>query len=127
MDLTEVPGASLCRHPWEIARARFFGRVLADAGRLAAVPTVLDVGAGDGYLARTLLAASPAGSRVVCLDPNYSDDDLRRFALPPLDGLGFVRQPPTERFDVLLLLDVIEHVEDDLGFLAPLVAENLAP
>jgi predicted RNA methylase len=81
MDLTEVPGTSLCRHPWEIARARFFGRVLADAGRLAAPWTVLDVGAGDGYLARTLLAASPAGSRVVCLDPNYSDDDLRRFAL----------------------------------------------
>jgi SAM-dependent methyltransferase len=126
MDLREVPGATLRRHPWEVARARFFCRVLADAGALAGPRAVLDVGAGDGYLARALMDALPAGGEVVCLDPFYTDDDLGRFAAEPRAGLSFVRAAPARRFDVILLLDVIEHVADDRAFLGDFVA-RLAP
>jgi hypothetical protein len=127
MDLTEVSAGALRRHPWEIARARFFRRVLADAGILAEPRAVLDVGAGDGYLGRGLLEALPTGSEICCLDTHYSDDDLARFSTPPQSGLAFTRTRPARRFDAILLLDVIEHVADDRAFLAPFVAENLAP
>jgi SAM-dependent methyltransferase len=127
MDLTEVPVSAFRRHPWEVARARFFRRLLADAGQLATPRAVLDVGSGDGYLARTLLEAMPAGSSVVCFDANYSDDDLKRFGDPPRPGLGFVRAPPARAFDLILLLDVIEHVPDDAAFLREILARNLAP
>jgi SAM-dependent methyltransferase len=127
MDLTEVPAGTFRRHPWETARARFFRRVLADAGLLAAPRAVLDVGAGDGFVARTLLATLPVGSEVVCYDTNYQDADLRRFASPGQTGLSFVRERPTRRFELILLLDVIEHVADDVGFLLSFVTENLAP
>jgi len=126
MDLKEAQEAPARRHPWEIARARFFTRVLADAGLLDAPRAVLDVGAGDGYLARTLLGVAPDGSTVVCFDANYTDRDLRRFAAPPRPGLEFVREVPARRFDVLLLLDVLEHVEDDVGFLAAVVTRHAA-
>jgi hypothetical protein len=127
MDLNEVPGTSFRRHPWEVARARFFQRVLADAGVLARPRAALDIGSGDGYVARTLLEGAPAGSSVLCLDTNYSDDDLRRFRDPALPGLTFAREPPVGRFDLLMLLDVIEHVPDDQAFLRPLLERNLAP
>jgi SAM-dependent methyltransferase len=127
MDLVEVSGAAHRRHPWEVARARFFKRVLADAGVLAGARRVLDVGAGDGFLARGLLEAMPAGSQVVALDSNYTDDDLRRLGEGAPSGLSFAREMPAERFDVILMLDVIEHVPDDHAFLGEILAGSLAP
>jgi SAM-dependent methyltransferase len=127
MDLVEVPGANFRRHPWEVARARFFLRLLDKAGLRDRRQTVLDVGAGDGYFARQLLAGLPPESRCVCFDSNYTDADLTRFASPDLAQLGFTRQPPSERFDLILLLDVIEHVEDDRSFLSGFVHDQLAP
>jgi len=127
MDLNEVALSAVRRHPWEVARAKFFCRVLRDSGVTAKPRTLLDVGAGDGYLARLALATLPAGSEAVCLDAQYSDDDLRRFAEPPVAGLSFTRDRPERRFDVLLLLDVIEHVPDDAAFLGQFVHDNLAP
>ncbi len=127
MDLHERSGVNHRRHPWEVARARFFRRVLADAGALATPCAVLDVGAGDGYLARALLDTLPPGSEVTCVDPNYTDDELRAFQTPPRAGLSFVRTPPARRFDLTLMLDVIEHVPDDRAFLDQFLADNVAP
>jgi SAM-dependent methyltransferase len=127
MDLHEVSGVDHRRHPWEVARARFFQRVLADAGVLSLPRAVLDVGAGDGYLARGLLDELPTGSEIACLDPNYTDADLRAFTAPPRAGLSFVREAPPRRFDVILMLDVLEHVADDRAFLGGFVARSLAP
>src|SRR4051812_36111010 len=127
MDLVEVSGTAHRRHPWEVARARFFRRVLADAGVLATARRVLDIGSGDGYVARTLAEAMPSGSQVVGVDSNYSDADLRGLASPPVPGLSFAREAPPERFDLILMLDVIEHVPDDHAFLGGILASSLAP
>jgi SAM-dependent methyltransferase len=115
MDLHELPTEPFQRHPWEIARARFFRDLLGREGAFDRPRRVLDVGAGDGYLASELIAAMPGGSRAVCFDPHYSDAQLA--------GLGrgevsFTRQRPAGPFDVILLLDVIEHVADDRALLA---------
>ena len=128
MDLSEVPGAPFRRHPWEVARAKFFRRVARDAGLSAATRTVLDVGAGDGYLTGMLLEDMPAGSSAVCFDAHYSDDDLARYggAGGPA-GVVFSRQRPAGRFDLILLLDIVEHVPDDRAFLSSFVADSLAP
>lgn len=127
MDLREIPGVEIRRHPWEVARARFFRQVLEAAGLLARRLAVLDVGAGDGYLAGALLAKLPAGSSAVCFDALYSDEDLRRFGERPQPALAFTRERPGERFDLILLLDVVEHVSDDHAFLRAFVTDNLAP
>jgi 2-polyprenyl-3-methyl-5-hydroxy-6-metoxy-1,4-benzoquinol methylase len=127
MDLSEVPGTSFRRHPWEVARAEFMHAVLRDAGLLGARRNVLDVGAGDGYLARQLVPGLPEGSRWVCFDLHYTDAELARFGHPREPGLTFTRHPPTGRFGLLLLLDVIEHVVDDRAFLRGLIRDNLEP
>jgi len=117
MDLREREGANQ-RHPWEIARARFVLEMLADAGALQESPRILDVGAGDAFVAR-LLAEKVDGGRVVAWDAHFSDHDLASLA-----GVGLVpvREQPQGPFDAVLLLDVLEHVEDDDGFLRGIVA-----
>jgi hypothetical protein len=126
MDLSEMPGAPFRRHPWETARAAFFRRLLREASLGAAPRAVLDVGAGDGYLTGMLLGDLPAGSSAVCFDAHYSDEDLRGFGARAPAGLTFARQRPGGRFDLVLLLDVVEHVPDDRAFVRGFVADNLA-
>src|SRR5262245_65819396 len=113
MDLTEARRGFARRHPWEVARAKFFRKLLREQGLVDTPRTAIDVGAGDGYAAKTLFAELAAGSRMVCYDINYTDADLDNYAREAIDGLTFVRQRPSGRFDLMLFLDVLEHVADD--------------
>lgn len=125
MDLSERRGGASRRHPWETARANFFRETLRRARPFDRPLRVLDVGAGDGFLAGALQADLPPGSRMVCFDANYTDQDLADFRAATPD-VTFTRDRPQETFDVLLLLDVIEHVPDDGAFLRDLIQGNLA-
>jgi SAM-dependent methyltransferase len=124
VDLREQPAEAFRRHPWEVARARFFAELVArHAG--GAPASVLDVGSGDAWVARELARRGGGRLRVVCWDQGYRDEDLRRLGA---DGslLPSAERPPG-RFGWLLLLDVLEHVGDDTGLLAALVGESLEP
>ena len=89
------------------------------------VDRVLDAGAGDAFFVRKLLNGR-ANARATCWDGSYTDAQLRE--LPALDPrFQFVRERPTGSFDLLLLMDVLEHVDDDRSFLGTLVEENLQP
>ena len=83
MDLRERPQQSFARHPWETARAAFFCRVVRDANPAGTSLRVLDVGAGDGFVARALLPQLPPGSTVECYDAHYTDEMLRRLGPSP--------------------------------------------
>jgi SAM-dependent methyltransferase len=112
------------RHPWEVARSRFFRRLITDHGRLDRCRRVLDVGAGDGWLAGELGSDLGTESEIVCWDVNYSSADIEA-TLPP--GLHRTIDPPPGTFDLVLLLDVLEHIVDDAGFLDDAVLPRLHP
>lgn len=111
MDLSER-GTATGRHPWEIERFRAYRRILADHGALAA-RRVLDVGAGDGWFSQSLLADLPNAEQVVCWDINYNELELTT------DDPRLVRTaaPPDPGFDLVLVLDVLEHIADPSQFL----------
>ncbi|MFO0697441.1 MAG: methyltransferase domain-containing protein [Polyangiales bacterium] len=123
MDLREIPqdartGPSR-RHPWEVARAAFFEALVGPL--VAARPCrVLDVGAGDAFVGAELAASFGERVVVTCVDPGYAT-----LGRPACAGVRLLDRIPEERFDLLLLLDVLEHVEDDLGLLSDLVRSNL--
>ena len=111
MDLSER-GTAISRHPWEIERFRAYRRVLADHGALAA-RRVLDVGAGDGWFSQSLLADLPNAEQVVCWDINYNELELTT------DDPRLIRtaDAPAPGFDLVLLLDVLEHIPDPARFI----------
>ena len=59
----------------------------------------------------------------MCWDIHYDAQVLS--ALDPHPRVAFAAEEPDAEFDALLLLDVIEHVEDDREFLSGLVADRL--
>jgi SAM-dependent methyltransferase len=127
MDLREQPTTLTTRHPWETVRAEFYCRVLADPRAVRAPISLVDLGAGDGFVADQLLRALPAGSSVTCVDAEYTDDHLAKLARTATRGLSFTRSCPDREFDAAVLLDVLEHIADDRGFLRQFVAQRLRP
>lgn len=111
------------RHPWEVARARHFRRLVADACGTPPM-TVIDVGAGDGWFAEQLRADLAPGCTITCWDAHYTADDLAA-ALP--DGIRRTADRPTEPAQLVLALDVLEHVLDDRTFVDEEVAPLVAP
>jgi SAM-dependent methyltransferase len=127
MDLSELPAADFRRHPWEVARCAFYRRILDEAGLLRTPRSLLDVGAGDAWLLRRLLEAAAPGTRAVAWDAEYTPEIERRLAHDAPVELTFTATPPAGAFDLVLLLDVLEHVEDDARLLDACVREHLMP
>jgi hypothetical protein len=120
MDLSEGSRRPLERHPWEEARFRFFLRVLRRSLDLDATEAILDVGAGDAWFAEQLVLRTTQ-PRVVCWDAGYTSDVLDGDRLPRAERLQFVATRPADRFPLVLLLDVLEHIEHDREFLSEIV------
>lgn len=127
MDLIERSSGPSRRHPWETSRLATLRR-LTRSLPLSADDAVLDVGCGDGFVLAGLF--DPDGAPVrVGVDAHFTDDDLAELARSH-PKLSFVRElgPSSPRvYRLVLLLDVLEHVDDHGGFLRELVAERVAP
>ena len=114
MDLKEAAllGDGAARHWYYRAKSEALLRVLGGyAG------TVHDVGAGTGFFARVLLEHGAAAA--VCIDPGYEAESDQSHASRPL---AFRRTPPVEPAGLVLMMDVLEHVDDDAGLLRAYVA-----
>ena len=80
--------------------------------------TLFDVGAGSGYFA-SIFVKNGKTSNAYCIDPFYSQDQLGK-----KNELTFVTTPPNQNSDLLLFIDVLEHVEDDLALLNSYVSNS---
>ena len=125
MDLRELPTRSFSRHPWEIVRAGYFLRLLRE--RISGQDlSALDIGSGDGYFAHRLLADWPSVKRLTCFDLAYDATWLQE-KVASASRLEFTAKMPEGRFDLLLMLDVLEHVENDRAALLDGVLRHLEP
>jgi SAM-dependent methyltransferase len=79
---------------------------------------ILDVGAGSGFFSKMLLRDT-AVRTAICVDPAYTGDwSEDHFGKP----LAFRRASGSGDADLVLLMDVLEHVDDDVGLLRQYVA-----
>jgi Methyltransferase domain len=115
MDLKEVGliGSSQKSHWYYTSKARALQKSLGGWQPHA----ILDVGAGTGYFARMLLQETSAAS-AVCVDPGYADERSEVDAGKPI---AFRRSGKVGQSDLVLLMDVLEHIDDDVSFLRELV------
>jgi 2-polyprenyl-3-methyl-5-hydroxy-6-metoxy-1,4-benzoquinol methylase len=123
MDLKEesILGAQIADHWYYTSKAAALEATLAEVPAV----TAIDIGSGSGFFARHLLAHS--GLRQVdCVDTAYDAD-----ADETLDGGKVVRRrrqldAAADQADLVLLMDVLEHVDDDAALLRA-AADHLAP
>ena len=80
--------------------------------------TLFDIGAGSGYFA-SVFVKNGKTSNAYCIDPFYSQDQIGK-----INDLTFVATPPSQKADLLLFIDVLEHVEDDLALLNRYVSNS---
>lgn len=112
MDLREqdILGEAVGEHWYYRSKSRAMRHLLDGV----APRSVLDIGAGSGFFAREWLLRGGA-ERATCVDPHYAADRDEAVAGKPL---LFRREVSATDADLLLLMDVLEHVDDDVGLLA---------
>ncbi|WP_149538911.1 methyltransferase domain-containing protein [Siccirubricoccus phaeus] len=117
MDLKEeeILGDGIDAHWYYRAKLAALRRWTADLRPAA----LLDVGAGSGHFSRKLLELTPAVTGT-CVDPGYPADREEQVAGKPL---LFRREVAATGADLVLLMDVLEHVDDDTGLLAAYVGK----
>ncbi len=115
MDLKEsqILNDKVVRHWYYRSKAKAMLRLLAKRS----IGTVLDIGAGSGFFSKYLLAHSTA-SEAWCVDISYDRDSDERESNKPLHfrkTVDTIDLAPV--VDLVLLMDILEHVEDEVGLL----------
>lgn len=111
MDLkeTDILGNDIDTHWYYSSKAKAVSRTLGSGS----YSTILDVGAGSGFFSKYLLNTT-AAQTAWCVDISYEADS---------DGMESGKQVHYRRniealnADLVMLMDVLEHVDDDEGLL----------
>lgn len=111
MDLKEeeILGDQIQSHWYYRAKAAALHRDL----RGQSPKEILDIGAGSGFFSRSLLEKTSA-ERATCVDIGYRQDRDEHWHGKPI---AFRRTIERSNADLVLAMDVIEHVEDDAGLI----------
>lgn len=119
MDLKEEAalGSAIDGHWYYVSKARMVERHVPDK-----TFRILDIGAGSGWFSRWFLRRGLA-SEATCVDPGYPSDGDELVEGRPL---RFRRSADRHDAELVLLMDVLEHVDDDVGLLSH-YARDAAP
>jgi len=112
MDLKEeeILGDAIAKHWYYVSKGRAVRALLGEHR----VERMLDVGAGSGVFSKQFLEAGYC-TDAVCVDPNYESESDQSYGS---GRLRFLKQAPAgERADLVLMMDVLEHVDDDLSLI----------
>lgn len=111
MDLkeTDILGSSIDQHWYYASKAAATMRLLGTTP----YKRILDVGAGSGFFSHHLLTHSSA-SEAWCVDISYDADSNATTGGKPVH---YRRNIDAVDADLVLLMDVLEHVDDDVGLL----------
>lgn len=120
MDLKEIKEDLVLRHPWETSRVHFFLKFLKSNKRKE-IKDILDVGAGDGFFAKGMRNSLAPFAQLYCFDIHYKEKNKEK---KREENIFFVKNLPSQKFDLILLMDVLEHVSSEKIFLDELIEKN---
>ena len=111
MDLkeTDILGANIGRHWYYRSKANAVMRLLSGVSP----SVIMDIGAGSGFFSKKLLS-STMSNEAWCVDISYECDSDALEAGKPI---YFRKSVDKVNADLVLLMDVLEHVDDDVGLL----------
>ncbi|WP_345754844.1 class I SAM-dependent methyltransferase [Citrobacter braakii] len=117
MDLKEIDilGSNIGKHWYYKSKANAMTRLISGASP----STILDIGAGSGFFSKKLLSET-AAKEVWCVDISYKADSDALEAGKPIHYRKSIDKVDA---DLVLLMDVLEHVDDDVGLLKEYIAK----
>ena len=126
MDLIEVSkrkDSNVIRHPWELARFDIVNELLKEFIRNEDGFNILDIGCGDILFISNMSLLYPKAN-FYAIDIAFTDEIILQlkevakgkniFLFKTLEEANKHLNKPA---DLVLLLDVVEHIEDDISFL----------
>ena len=126
MDITELRRNSINkRHPWEKARAKIIRFLIQKYN--SSCTHILDVGSGDAFVL-SYLCSHKIGDLYIAVDTAYSKNIIESLTLTNNCSINYVQELPesiSPRSNCVLLLDVLEHCENDSEILNQLHNEAL--
>ncbi len=111
MDLREIDSGNPNRHPWEIARARCLSLLPSGDAR-----GIADIGSGDMFFTRWL--GDRLKAAVFAVDINYRQSGQ----VGDIVWCRDIDEVGVGSLELITMLDVLEHVEDDFVFLTHAVS-----
>lgn len=134
MDICEAASferEKINRHPWELARIEVVKNFLTPILTQNPTATILDLGCGDVFVAQQLAYQYPKAT-FHCVDIAFTPEIITTIS-EPVKNLPISLYSSTQelnnsishKVDVVLLLDVIEHIEDEITFLKELNRSGL--
>jgi hypothetical protein len=118
MDISEhqrIKSKLIKRHPWESARLKFITHLLKK--HKAKFDHILDLGSGDVYVLNNLVKAN-LGFHYTAIDTAFTKEVMSNLQVEPvIQMFQNVPEVIAPQSDCVLLLDVLEHCDNDKGVL----------
>jgi hypothetical protein len=129
MDLLEYRDSeNKVRHPWETARLEVMLKLLRK-WFLQTNLTVADIGCGDTFVVNSLATKFP-DNNYLAVDTAFTEADIDFFAkefsgknIKIAKDVNAIKDI-SSKIDIVLLMDVIEHIEDEVSFLQNIVKQE---
>ena len=121
MDLVEVDPEQKNRHPWEAARFYFIVKLIKKVIKTPS-PVIVDIGCGDAHFI-TMLSKLFPGGKFYAIDSAFTSDKIKLLnnsgdnTIEYYDSFESFEDDYVGKVDLIMLLDVIEHIHDDHLFL----------
>ncbi len=115
----EILGTEIDQHWYYMSK----GAALLAFVRELSFKTIVDVGAGSGFFSRVLLAQT-AAQRAICVDPAYENEGTDFISGKPIH---FQRSLSNVEAEIVLMMDVLEHVDDDGALIRDYAARVKGP
>lgn len=130
-EATSLEREKINRHPWELARIEVVKNFLTPIIAQNSKATILDLGCGDVFVAQQL-SYQYSKATFHCVDIAFTPEIIATIS-EPIKNLPISLYSSTQelnktiskKVDVVLLLDVIEHIEDEVTFLKELNQSGL--
>lgn len=122
MDLIEAKHKiNTNRHPWEFARFEVLKHFLKSKLINKENPTIVDIGCGDSFVVESISKIYPK-AKLIAVDTAFTPEIIEYYKQklnnPNISFYYNIDEvSATVKADCILLMDVIEHIEDDVSFM----------